>query len=44
MVWEDTTDCLIELGIVIEAARCDDIGYDKVPLVSTTFFNKEGEL
>ena len=44
MEWEDTINCLIELGIVIDAARYDDTGYDKVPLVSTTFFNKEGEL
>ena len=44
MAWEDTINCLIELGIVIDAARYDNTGYDKVPLVSTTFFNKEGEL
>ena len=44
MEWEDTINCLIELGIVIDAARYDDTGYDKIPLVSTTFFNKEGEL
>ena len=35
---------LIELGIVIDAARYDNTGYDKVPLVITTIFNKEGEL
>ena len=44
MVWEDTINCLIQLGIIIDAARYDNTGYDKVPLVSTTFFNKEGEL
>ena len=41
MEWEDTTYCLIELGIVIDAARYDNTGYDKVPLVSTTFLTRK---
>ena len=39
MVWVDMINCLIDTGMVIGYA-----GHDMVSLVSTTFFNKEGEL
>ena len=39
MLWVDIINCLIDTGMVIGNA-----GHDMVSLVSTTFFNKEGEL